>query len=175
MPSDLARRAPATSAGDLPADGGMDVVAASSMTPSMQDYMKAIYDLGPSGEPVTTQRLAERLSVSRPSVTGMAKRLDALGLVRHTRYHGVTLTPAGERVALSVLRRHRLIERYLVETLGYAWDEVHAEAERLEHHVGTVLEARMAAVLGRRTPLLRADRLPEADRPGASPPDPRVL
>lgn len=175
MPSNLARHAPATSVGDLPADSGLGDVAASSITPSMQDYLRAIYDIEPSGEPVTTQRLAERLSVSGPSVTCMAKRLDALGLVRHTRYHGVTLTPAGERVALGVLRRYRLIEQYLVETLGYAWDEVHAEAERLEHHVSAVLEARMDAVLGHPIPVTHTDRFVRADQPGASPPDPRIL
>jgi DtxR family Mn-dependent transcriptional regulator len=121
------------------------------VTHAMEDYLKAVYRLrdsvGPGGQ-VTTQRLADELGVTGPSVTNMVKRLHDLRLLSHTRYHGVELTPAGEKIALEVLRHHRLLELYLAETLGYAWDEVHAEAERLEHHVSDELEARMDSVLG---------------------------
>ncbi len=114
----------------------------------MEDYLKAVWRLREAGGPVTTQRLAEELGVSGPSVTNMAKRLHDLRLVRHTRYHGVELTPAGEKIALEVLRHHRLLELYLAEALGYAWHQVHEEAERLEHHVSDELEARMDSALG---------------------------
>jgi DtxR family transcriptional regulator, Mn-dependent transcriptional regulator len=127
------------------------------VTHAMEDYLKAVYHLRDSGEVgetkghVTTQRLAEELGVTGPSVTNMVKRLHDLRLLSHTRYYGVELTPAGEKIALEVLRHHRLLELYLAETLGYPWDEVHAEAERLEHHVSEELEARMDSVLGHPT------------------------
>lgn len=140
--------APAKTAAVLPAGRGVSTDADPLATPAMRDYLKAIYRLGRTGKPVAMQHLAESLSVSPPSVTSMAKRLDVLGLVRHARYHGVALTPAGELVALRAIRRRRLIERYLVETLGYASEEVHAEAQRLEHHVSDELAARIAAALG---------------------------
>jgi DtxR family Mn-dependent transcriptional regulator len=114
----------------------------------MEDYLKAAYRLGQAGGTVTTQRLAEELGFSGPSVTNMVKRLDEMKLLVHTRYHGVTLTPAGEQVALEVIRHHRLLELYLSEALGYDWDEVHAEAERLEHHVSEKFEQRMERALG---------------------------
>ncbi len=150
MRSENAPDSPAKTAAVLPAGRGVSADADPLITPAMRDYLKAIYRLGRTGEPVATQHLAESLSVSPPSVTSMAKRLDVLGLVRHARYHGVALTPAGELVALRAIRRCRLIERYLVETLGYASEEVHAEAQRLEHHVSEELAARIAAALGLR-------------------------
>ena len=118
------------------------------VTHAMEDYLKAAYRLGQAGGTVTTQRLAEELGFSGPSVTNMVKRLDEMKLLVHTRYHGVTLTPAGEQVALEVIRHHRLLELYLSEALGYDWDEVHAEAERLEHHVSEKFEQRMERALG---------------------------
>ena len=121
------------------------------ITPAIEDYLKAIYQLNteePEAGSVTGQRIAERLGVAAPSVTNMIKRLSELGLVEHERYRGVELSGEGERIALEVVRHHRLLERYLVEALGYGWDEVHDEAERLEHHISEALEARMAAVLG---------------------------
>lgn len=118
------------------------------VTHAMEDYLKAIYRLAQDGGPVTTQRLAEELGFTGPSVTNMVKRLDELKLLVHNRYHGVTLTAAGEQVALEVVRHHRLLELYLLEALGYDWDEVHAEAERLEHHVSDQFEQRMEAALG---------------------------
>src|SRR3954466_3913601 len=107
------------------------------ITPAIEDYLKAIYQLGnedPAHSPVTGQRLAERLGVASPSVTKMIKRLSELDLVAHERYRGIALTESGERIALEVVRHHRLLERYLVEALGYRWDEGHDEAERLGHH-----------------------------------------
>ncbi len=99
----------------------------------------------------STTELAERLGVAPASVTGMLKKLNGEGLVVHTRYAGVRLTPAGERVALEVMRHHRLIETFLAETLGVGWDEVHDEAHRLEHHISEALEERMAEALGHPT------------------------
>lgn len=118
------------------------------VTHAMEDYLKAVYRLSQEGGTVTTQRIAEELGFSGPSVTNMVKRLDELKLLVHNRYHGVTLTPAGEQVALEVIRHHRLLELYLSEALGYDWDEVHAEAERLEHHVSEKFEQRMERALG---------------------------
>ncbi len=118
------------------------------ITPAMEDYLKRIYRLQADGPDVATQRLADEIGFSGPSVTNMVKRLHELRLVAHTPYHGVRLTPAGERVALEVIRHHRLLELYLAETLGYGWDQVHEEAERLEHHVSDELEARMDSALG---------------------------
>lgn len=118
------------------------------ITPAIEDYLKAIYMLQQSGE-VTTSLLGEQLGGFKPgSVTGMIKRLDEMNLVTYTPYQGVCLTPAGEKIALEVIRHHRLLELYLVEALGYSWDEVHEEAERLEHHISEKLEARIAAHLG---------------------------
>ena len=109
-----------------------------------QDYLKAIWKLQSRGD-VTTNALAAELGVSPASATAMLKKLDKLGLVRHERYHGATLTPSGERIALEVVRHHRLLELYLMEALGLSWDEVHTEAERLEHHLSEELEARIDA------------------------------
>jgi DtxR family Mn-dependent transcriptional regulator len=127
-----------------------DPVAAfpsTTITPAMQDYLKAVYRLSERG-PVTTQLLAEELRVAPPSATNMAKRLHELGLLNHAPYRGVTLTPEGRRVALDVVRRHRLLETYLAEAVGMGWDEVHDEAERLEHHLSDRLEARLDSLLG---------------------------
>ncbi len=100
------------------------------------------------GGPVPTQALAERLSVKPPSVTEMLKKLALLGLVEHSPYRGARLTEAGRKVALEVLRHHRLLETYLHESLGYGWEEVHQEAERLEHVISEALEHRIAQALG---------------------------
>jgi DtxR family transcriptional regulator, Mn-dependent transcriptional regulator len=134
-------------------------------SPAAEDYLKAVYLLRTEdpAAAVTVQRLAERLKVSGPSVTNMAKRLAELGLLRHEPYRGVGLTPAGERVALEVVRHHRLLEQYLVEALGYGWDEVHEEADRLEHHISEAMEARMAAALGNPTADPHGDPIPGVD------------
>ena len=136
------------------------------ITPAIEDYLKAIYQLEqeePEVGSVTGQRIAERLRVASPSVTNMIKRLSDLGLVQHERYRGVELSGTGERIALEVVRHHRLLERYLVEALGYGWDEVHDEAERLEHHISEALEARMAAALGDPTVDPHGDPIPHLD------------
>ncbi len=122
------------------------------ITPNMEDYLKAIYLVQQRGDVVTTSLLGEQLGGFKPgSVTGMIKKLAELHLLTHTPYQGVRLTPAGERIALEVLRHHRLLELYLVEALGYSWDEVHEEAEALEHYISEKLEARIAARLGQPT------------------------
>lgn len=117
-------------------------------TRAVQDYLKTIYLLGAEGHAVTTTELAERLQVSPASVTAMVKRLAAESLLEHRRYHGVRLTPAGEALALRMVRRHRLVETFLHRVLGVPWDEVHAEAEQLEHAISERLEERIAAALG---------------------------
>ena len=131
---------------------------------AIEDYAKAIYALQRRGEgAVGTSRLAQRLGVTPASATAMLKRLDGLGLVRHRPYHGVELTPAGERVALEVIRHHRLLESYLSEALGMPWDRVHAEAEVLEHHISEELEALIAAKLGDPSHDPHGDPIPRAD------------
>lgn len=112
-----------------------------------EDYLKHLYVLGQAGR-VSTQALAEALNVTPASVTGMLKKLLDLGLVEHASYQGARLTPEGERVALEVLRHHRLLESYLHHALGVPLDELHDEAERLEHAISESLEARMAEWLG---------------------------
>ena len=130
---------------------------------AVEDYAKAIYALQRRHGNVTTNALAERLGVTAGSVSGMVKRLDGLGLVRHTPYKGVELTEAGERVALEVLRHHRLLELYLAETLGVSWDRVHDEAEILEHHISEELEALIAAKLGHPTHDPHGDPIPDVE------------
>ncbi len=118
------------------------------ISPAIEDYLKAIYTIGRTQPQVTTSLLAEHLGFKPASVTGMLKTIADMQLVTYTPYHGVELTLTGERIALEVVRHHRLIELYLVEALGFGWDEVHDEAERLEHHISEKLEARIAAHLG---------------------------
>ncbi len=116
---------------------------------AIEDYAKAIHALSGRGRgPIGTSSLAERLGVSPGTVTAMLKRMDALGLLRYEPYKGVELTAAGERLALEVIRHHRLIESYLAAALGMPWDRVHDEAEVLEHYISEELEQRMAAALG---------------------------
>lgn len=122
---------------------------AGRITPAIEDYLKAIYTIQQQGHEVTTSLIGEQLGGFKPgSVTGMVKRLAEMSLVAYTPYQGVRLTAEGQRIALEVIRHHRLLELYLVEALGYSWDEVHEEAERLEHHISEKLEARIAAHLG---------------------------
>lgn len=117
-------------------------------TPAVEDYLKAIYQLTRGDAPVGTSAIAERLGVAPGSVTGMLKRLAQKDLVEHERYQGTRLTDRGNREAIRMIRRHRVVELFLVEVLGYTWDQVHPEAERLEHAVSDELVNRMAAVLG---------------------------
>ena len=115
---------------------------------SVEDYLKAIYGLSEAGDAASTSAIAEALDVQPASVTGMVKRLADSGLVEHIPYKGVRLTEQGVRDALRVLRRHRILETYLCERLAYAWDDVHEEAERLEHAASEELIEKMAAALG---------------------------
>nr|WP_132876721.1 metal-dependent transcriptional regulator [Tamaricihabitans halophyticus] len=131
---------------------------------SVEDYLKVIYALRERGaDTVTTSALAGRLGVSLSSASGMVRKLADLGLVEHARYGDITLTEAGRRIALEVLRRHRLIELYLVTHLDYAWDEVHDEAEQLEHTVSNTLLDRIAAKLGHPLVDPHGDPIPTAD------------
>ncbi|HUF65332.1 MAG TPA: metal-dependent transcriptional regulator [Gemmatimonadaceae bacterium] len=120
----------------------------SSITGPIEDYLKAIYDIELQGGSASTNDIAARLSFAPGSVTGMMRRLSELGLLTYERYHGVRLTAAGRTAALRTLRRHRVIEAYLVHALGYDWDGVHDEAERLEHAASDALIDRMAAAIG---------------------------
>ena len=133
------------------------------LTRSVEDYLKAIYHLSRNGHPASTSQIAQRLELSPPSVSGMVRRLSDQGLLEHLPYKGVELTPEGRRVALRMLRRHRLIEAYLVAFLDYAWDTVHDEAERLEHAVSDVLVERMAHALGHPRVDPHGDPIPDAD------------
>jgi DtxR family Mn-dependent transcriptional regulator len=134
----------------------------SALTESQEDYLKQIFLLGESGDSVTTQSLSDRLGVRPASVTGMVRRLAELGLVDHRRYHGFRLTDSGRQVALELLRHHRLLETFLVESLGYGWGEVHAEAERLEHVISERFEARIAEALGHPTHDPHGDPIPDS-------------
>jgi DtxR family Mn-dependent transcriptional regulator len=135
-----------------------------SLSPAIEDYVKAIYSLERRHVgAVTTNALADRMDVSPASASAMVKKLDGLGLVEHVPYRGVRLTESGIRVALEVLRHHRLLELYLAENLDMPWDRVHAEAEVLEHHLSEDLEARIAAKLGDPTHDPHGDPIPTAD------------
>jgi DtxR family Mn-dependent transcriptional regulator len=141
------------------------VSATEGVSSAVQDYAKAIYALQArgGGEPVATNDLAARLGVTPASASSMVRKLAEQGLAHLEPYHGVTLTPAGERVALEVLRHHRLLELYLAEHLGVPWDRVHEEAEALEHVISEDLEARIAAKLGDPTHDPHGDPIPSAD------------
>jgi DtxR family Mn-dependent transcriptional regulator len=130
---------------------------------AVQDYLKAIYTLESAGERATTSALAQRMGVSAPSATAMTKRLDELGLVERVPHRGVALTDAGRRGALEVLRHHRLLERYLVDRLGLSLDQVHAEAELLEHALSEELEAKIDAELGFPTHDPHGDPIPDRE------------
>ena len=134
-----------------------------ALTRSVEDYLKAIYRLSPPGRTASTSEIAQRLELAPASVSGMVKRLSEQGLLEHVPYKGVQLTAEGRRAALRMLRRHRLIEAYLVAFLGYTWDTVHEEAERLEHAVSDTMIERMAAVLGNPTVDPHGDPIPTRD------------
>lgn len=153
------------------------------LSESQEDYLKQILLLGsqPTGvdglehtRPVGTQSLAQQIGVRAASVTEMLKKLAELGLVQYTAYRGVQLTEAGYRVALEVVRHHRLLEAYLHRALGYGWEEVHAEAEKLEHHISEALEARISHWLGHPSHDPHGERIPTAslDLPSQAPQQP---
>lgn len=130
---------------------------------SVQNYLKAIYHLDPDRQGATAQALAASLGVSGPGVTKMLQYLDRHQLVEYARYQPVRLTPVGERIALEVIRHHRLLERYLVESLGYGWERVHAEAERMEHHISEDFEDCIERLLGFPTHDPHGDPIPTRD------------
>jgi DtxR family transcriptional regulator, Mn-dependent transcriptional regulator len=133
-------------------------------SPAIEDYSKAIFSLqSRSEEPVSTNALAERLGITAGSVSAMLKKLDDLGLTTHVPYRGVRLTEAGQRLALEVIRHHRLLESFLADALGMSWDRVHAEAEVLEHVLSEDLEELIAAKLGHPTVDPHGDPIPSVD------------
>jgi DtxR family Mn-dependent transcriptional regulator len=141
----------------------MSVAPETGISDAVQDYAKAIYSLHRRlEEPVSTSAIADRLGVSPASTSAMVKRLESLGLVRREPYHGVELTAAGERVALEVIRHHRLLELYLAEALGMSWDRVHEEAEVLEHAISPELSELIAEKLGNPTHDPHGDPIPTA-------------
>ena len=133
------------------------------LSESIQHYLREIYKLRVEDGTVTVKALARRLQVSDPSASAMVKKLSALSLAQHERYGGVELTDAGERVALEVIRHHRLLELYLARTLGLHVDDVHDEADRLEHVLSEELEAKIDSALGYPTHDPHGDPIPNAD------------
>ncbi len=120
-------------------------------TQAIEDYLKTIYNLHTSTKKASTSAIAERLHVAQASVTGMIKKLAEMKLVEYSPYQGVNLTEAGERIALEVIRHHRLLELYLAEAMGYSWDKVHDEAEELEHYISEEFEDKIDQFLGKPT------------------------
>jgi DtxR family Mn-dependent transcriptional regulator len=133
------------------------------LSESVQDYLKVIYKLQEQGGVVSTSALAQAMEVTAASATGMVKKLASLKLARHNPYQGVVLSKAGEKMALEVIRHHRLLELYLAEALGYTWDKVHAEAERLEHVISEEFEEKIFEALGRPTRDPHGDPIPAKD------------
>lgn len=136
-----------------------------TLTISIQDYLKHIYELTESGELASTNALAQRLNIKPASVTGMVQKLASAkpALVEYQKHQGVTLTKEGKKAALEVIRHHRLLEAWLVQTLGYSWDEVHEEAERLEHVISEDFENRIAAAMGHPLRDPHGELIPTAD------------
>ncbi len=135
------------------------------LTHAVEDYLKIIYDLTQSQGRASTTQIATALEVTPASVTGMIKKLAATcpPLLEYQRHRGVVLTPEGEKIALEIIRHHRLLELFLYETLGYSWDEVDAEADRLEHVISEEFESRITAVLGDPTHDPHGDPIPSPD------------
>jgi len=130
---------------------------------AVEDYLKTIFTLSVAGDAASTSAIAERLGIAAGSVTGMLKRLSAEGLIEHVPYYGARLTAQGEREAVRLIRRHRVLETFLVKVLGYTWDRVHEEADRLEHAVTDELIDRMAQVLGGATADPHGAPIPSSD------------
>ena len=145
---------------------GHNLVVPNSGSESIDDYLKAIFELtGPSGEAAASKAIAERLSVSAPSVTGMLRKLSTgrRPCIEYRKHHGARLTAEGRKRALRIIRRHRLVELFLCQVLGYSWDEVHQEAERLEHFISEKLEERIAQKLGNPEFDPHGDSIPRKD------------
>lgn len=136
-----------------------------TLTISIQDYLKSIYELTENGKSASTNALAKKLNISAPSVTGMVQKLASAkpALVEYQKHQGVTLTKEGKKAALEVIRHHRLLEAWLVQTLGYSWAEVHEEAERLEHVISEDFEQRIAAAMGHPSRDPHGEPIPTAD------------
>ncbi|WP_103663987.1 metal-dependent transcriptional regulator [Gracilimonas amylolytica] len=134
-----------------------------ALSQSVEDYLKAIYILQTEGETATTTNIANALDVSSASVTNMFKKLAKMNLLKYQSYKGATLTNAGKMIALEVLRHHRLLELYLKDVMGYSWDEVHDEAENLEHHISEQFEDRIAELLNHPTHDPHGDPIPTKD------------
>jgi DtxR family Mn-dependent transcriptional regulator len=142
----------------------------------MEDYLKAIYELEREhGPPVGTSTIADYLDVTPPTVTSMVEKLEDRGLVAREKYKGVELTDEGETVAIEVLRHHRLLESFLADHLDYEWDEVHDEADALEHHISEEFERRLARKLGDPTVDPHGDPIPNEDLDPPDHPDTEVL
>ena len=133
------------------------------LSQALEDYLKVIYVLEADGEKATTTAIAQALDVSNASVTNMLKKLAGMNLIVHESYKGAQLSPAGKKVALEILRHHRLLELYLKEVMGYSWDEVHDEAEKLEHHISEQFEDRIAELLNHPTHDPHGDPIPTKD------------
>jgi len=134
-----------------------------SLSQSVEDYLKAIYILETEGDGATTTNIAETLNISSASVTNMLKRLAGMNFIEHKSYKGARLTEAGKKIALEILRHHRLLELYLQEIMGYSWDEVHDEAEKLEHHISEQFEDKIAELLDHPTHDPHGDPIPSKD------------
>lgn len=133
------------------------------LSQSIEDYLKVIYVLQSEGEKATTTNIANALEVSSASVTNMLKKLAKMNLLDHESYKGAKLTNSGKKIALEILRHHRLLELYLKEVMGYSWDEVHDEAEKLEHHISEQFEDRIAELLNHPTHDPHGDPIPTKD------------
>jgi DtxR family Mn-dependent transcriptional regulator len=136
-----------------------------NLTRVIEDYLKSIYELTRASERATTNQIAARMEVTPASVTNMIQKLAETNppLLDYRKHHGVQLTPEGERVALEIIRHHRLLEMFLHETLGYSWDEVHEEADRLEHVISEEMEERIAISLGNPLHDPHGDPIPSRD------------
>jgi DtxR family Mn-dependent transcriptional regulator len=130
---------------------------------AIEDYLKTIYILAQEESPVTTSKVAEAREIKPSSVTSMVQRMEKMGYVHYQKHRGVTLTNAGKKIALEMIRHHRIIELYLTQELGFGWEEVHEQAEVLEHVISEELEARMAAVLGNPTRDPHGEPIPTLD------------
>lgn len=132
------------------------------LSQAVEDYLKTIYKLQGESTASTTE-IARVMNVSSASVTNMIKRLDGMGLVEHQSYKGVALTAAGEKIALEIIRHHRLLELYLKEVMGYSWEKLHEEAEHLEHHISEEFETKIEQLLGYPTHDPHGDPIPARD------------
>ncbi|MDX1672337.1 MAG: metal-dependent transcriptional regulator [Balneolaceae bacterium] len=130
------------------------------LSQAVEDYLKTIYKLESEGEGASTTKIAEAMNVSSASATNMIKRLSKMGLVEYQSYKGASLSTAGKKIALEVIRHHRLLELYLLEVMGYSWDEVHDEAEKLEHHISEQFEEKIAELLDHPTHDPHGDPIP---------------